>query len=121
MRRRTISAGALTGAAILATGGAVRGGAGMVRLVTGTGSAAAVRRDWPEVVVCRLGEIASASAHSAVVHVQHGKAVFGQHLIEEQSAPLPGIAHRLRGSRDEGEDNPQPGGSKTAHPGQCCL
>jgi hydroxyethylthiazole kinase-like uncharacterized protein yjeF len=40
-----------TGAAALATGGAVRGGAGMVRLVTGAGAAAGVRRDWPEVVV----------------------------------------------------------------------
>jgi hydroxyethylthiazole kinase-like uncharacterized protein yjeF len=40
-----------TGAAALATGGAVRGGAGMVRLVTGAGAAVGVRRDWPEVVV----------------------------------------------------------------------
>ncbi|HEV3380138.1 MAG TPA: NAD(P)H-hydrate dehydratase [Trebonia sp.] len=44
-----------TGAAVLATGGAVHGGAGMVRLVTAPGSAAVVRRDWPEVVVTELG------------------------------------------------------------------
>jgi hydroxyethylthiazole kinase-like uncharacterized protein yjeF len=40
-----------TGAAVLATGGAVRGGAGMVRLVTAENAATAVRREWPEVVV----------------------------------------------------------------------
>jgi hydroxyethylthiazole kinase-like uncharacterized protein yjeF len=40
-----------TGAALLATGGAVRGGAGMVRLVTAQRAADAVRRQWPEVVV----------------------------------------------------------------------
>jgi ADP-dependent NAD(P)H-hydrate dehydratase / NAD(P)H-hydrate epimerase len=43
-----------TGAAVLATGGAVRGGAGMVRLVTAPASAAVVRRDWPEVVITEL-------------------------------------------------------------------
>lgn len=40
-----------TGAAVLAAGGAVRGGAGMVRLVTPRSAAIAVRREWPEVVV----------------------------------------------------------------------
>lgn len=44
-----------TGAALLATGGAVRGGAGMVRLVTAPAAAAAVRRQWPEVVITELG------------------------------------------------------------------
>jgi ADP-dependent NAD(P)H-hydrate dehydratase / NAD(P)H-hydrate epimerase len=39
------------GAAVLATGGAVRGGAGMVRVVTGTVPAAAVRQAWPETVL----------------------------------------------------------------------
>jgi ADP-dependent NAD(P)H-hydrate dehydratase / NAD(P)H-hydrate epimerase len=39
------------GAAVLATGGAVRGGAGMVRVVTGTVPAAAVRQVWPEAVL----------------------------------------------------------------------
>ena len=43
-----------TGAAILATGGAVRGGAGMVRLLTFPGSAAAVRHLHPEVVITEL-------------------------------------------------------------------
>jgi len=43
-----------TGAAVLATGGAVNGGAGMVRLVTFPGSATAVRQLHPEVVVTEL-------------------------------------------------------------------
>jgi hydroxyethylthiazole kinase-like uncharacterized protein yjeF len=43
-----------TGAAVLATGGAVNGGAGMVRLVTFPGSATAVRQLHPEVVITEL-------------------------------------------------------------------
>jgi hydroxyethylthiazole kinase-like uncharacterized protein yjeF len=43
-----------TGAALLATGGAVRGGAGMVRLVTFPGAAAAVRQVHPEVIITEL-------------------------------------------------------------------
>jgi hydroxyethylthiazole kinase-like uncharacterized protein yjeF len=39
------------GAALLATGGAVRGGAGMVRVVTGAAAAAAIRLEWPEAVL----------------------------------------------------------------------
>ena len=39
------------GAAVLAAGGAVRGGAGMVRVVTGTVPAVAVRQAWPETVL----------------------------------------------------------------------
>ncbi len=39
------------GAAVLATGGAIRGGAGMVRVVTGTVAAAVVREAWPEAVL----------------------------------------------------------------------
>ncbi len=40
-----------TGAAVLCTGGAVRGGAGMVRYVGDDAPAELVRRRWPEVVV----------------------------------------------------------------------
>jgi hydroxyethylthiazole kinase-like uncharacterized protein yjeF len=43
-----------TGAALLATGGAVRGGAGMVRLVTAPRAAAPVRDLWPEIVIAEL-------------------------------------------------------------------
>ncbi|MGH3233057.1 MAG: NAD(P)H-hydrate dehydratase, partial [Streptosporangiaceae bacterium] len=40
-----------TGAALLATGGAVRGGAGMVRVVTADVAAGLVRQAWPEAVI----------------------------------------------------------------------
>ena len=43
-----------TGAALLATGGAVNGGSGMVRLVTFPGAAAAVRQLHPEVIITEL-------------------------------------------------------------------
>jgi ADP-dependent NAD(P)H-hydrate dehydratase / NAD(P)H-hydrate epimerase len=43
-----------TGAVLLATGGAIRGGAGMVRVVTATVPAAAVRQAWPEAVLTVL-------------------------------------------------------------------
>ncbi len=43
-----------TGAALLATGGAVRGGAGMIRLVTAAQAAAPVRELWPEIVITEL-------------------------------------------------------------------
>jgi len=39
------------GAVVLATGGAVHGGAGMVRVVTAAGAAPAVRQAWPEAVL----------------------------------------------------------------------
>jgi hydroxyethylthiazole kinase-like uncharacterized protein yjeF len=42
------------GAAVLASGGAIHGGAGMVRVVTGTVPAVAVRQAWPEAVVTVL-------------------------------------------------------------------
>ena len=51
-----------TGAAVLAAGGAVNGGAGMVRLVTFPGSATAVRQLHPEVVITELaGETSTRS------------------------------------------------------------
>ena len=54
-----------TGAAVLATGGAVNGGAGMVRLVTFPGSAAPVRQLHPEVVITELtGETSTRSDSS---------------------------------------------------------
>ncbi|MCW2896760.1 MAG: carbohydrate kinase, YjeF related protein [Actinomycetia bacterium] len=56
-----------SGAALLATGGAVRGGAGMVRLVTFPGAAAAVRQVHPEVIITELeGETRIRSGSSAV-------------------------------------------------------
>jgi hydroxyethylthiazole kinase-like uncharacterized protein yjeF len=43
------------GAAVLATGGAIRGGAGMVRVVTSDQAAPAVRQYWPEAVITGYG------------------------------------------------------------------
>jgi len=45
-----------TGAAVLAVGGALRGGAGMVRLVTAERAAAVVRQHWPEAVITVTGD-----------------------------------------------------------------
>ena len=54
-----------TGAALLATGGAVNGGAGMVRLVTAANAAAAVRLVHPEVMITELpGETTDRSKES---------------------------------------------------------
>jgi ADP-dependent NAD(P)H-hydrate dehydratase / NAD(P)H-hydrate epimerase len=44
------------GAAVLSTGGAVHGGAGMVRMVTGDVPAAAIRLSWPEAVLTVYAE-----------------------------------------------------------------
>ena len=46
--------GAYTGAAVLAVGGALRGGAGMVRAVGDPGVAAGIRAAWPEAVVTEI-------------------------------------------------------------------
>jgi hydroxyethylthiazole kinase-like uncharacterized protein yjeF len=43
------------GAAVLATGGALRGGAGMIRLVSAEPAVAVVRQHWPEAVVTVTG------------------------------------------------------------------
>ena len=45
-----------TGAAALAVGGALRGGAGMVRLVSAERAVAVVRQHWPEAVVTVAGD-----------------------------------------------------------------
>lgn len=45
-----------TGAAALAVGGALRGGAGMVRLVSAQPAAGVVRQQWPEALVTVTGE-----------------------------------------------------------------
>jgi ADP-dependent NAD(P)H-hydrate dehydratase / NAD(P)H-hydrate epimerase len=45
-----------TGAATLAVGGAIRGGAGMVRLVSAAPAVAAVRLLWPEAVITVTGQ-----------------------------------------------------------------
>jgi len=60
-----------TGAANLAVGGAVRGGAGMVRLVTAEQAAAVVRQHWPEAVLTVVGdEVPAARAVQQAGQVQ---------------------------------------------------
>src|SRR5262249_46286900 len=44
-----------TGAAALAVGGAIRGGAGLVRLVSAEPAVAVVRQHWPEAVITLTG------------------------------------------------------------------
>jgi hydroxyethylthiazole kinase-like uncharacterized protein yjeF len=60
-----------TGAANLAVGGAVRGGAGMIRLVTAEHAAAVVRQHWPEAVLTVIGdEVPAARAVQQAGQVQ---------------------------------------------------
>ena len=57
-----------TGAAVLSVGGAVRGGAGMVRLVSAAPAAAVVRQYWPEAVITLVGagDLAGRSASEVI-------------------------------------------------------
>ncbi len=72
-----------------------------------------------EVVIGGLGKGASAAAHAAIVGVEHGKAVLGQQLVEEQSvAPAverpPAGRVRRRDSRSAGaEPESCPSGSSS--------
>ena len=51
-----------TGAATLAVGGALRGGAGMIRLVSAAHAAEIARQHWPEAVITVVGRDASPAA-----------------------------------------------------------
>lgn len=55
-----------TGAAVLTVGGAVRGGAGMVRLVSAAAAVGVVRQHWPEAVVTVLDTADLADPAAAV-------------------------------------------------------
>jgi hydroxyethylthiazole kinase-like uncharacterized protein yjeF len=59
-----------TGAVLLSAGGAVRGGAGMVRVVTAQAAAAQVRQTWPETVVTVHPEDADWDLPGSVGRVQ---------------------------------------------------
>jgi hydroxyethylthiazole kinase-like uncharacterized protein yjeF len=61
-----------TGAALLATGGAVHGGAGMVRLVTFHGAASAVRQVHPEVIITELAGATSIRSESSAYNPPAG-------------------------------------------------
>jgi hydroxyethylthiazole kinase-like uncharacterized protein yjeF len=74
-----------TGAALLATGGAVRGGAGMVRLVTFPGAAAAVRPVHPEVIITELARETGARSGSSGLALQGGNSQFPQDVGRVQA------------------------------------
>ncbi|HEX9033783.1 MAG TPA: NAD(P)H-hydrate dehydratase [Streptosporangiaceae bacterium] len=60
-----------TGAAVLSVGGAIRGGAGMVRLVSDRPAADVVRQHWPEAVITVLDDLpAGTGAIEAAGRVQ---------------------------------------------------
>jgi hydroxyethylthiazole kinase-like uncharacterized protein yjeF len=75
-----------TGAALLATGGAVRGGAGMVRLVTAPEAATGVRHEWPEVVITELeGDSPSRSEEKIEISPKDGKLRFPEDVGRVQA------------------------------------
>jgi ADP-dependent NAD(P)H-hydrate dehydratase / NAD(P)H-hydrate epimerase len=74
-----------TGAALLATGGAVRGGAGMVRLVTFPGAAAAVRQAHPEVIITELARETGNRSGSSGLALQGGNSQFPQDVGRVQA------------------------------------
>jgi ADP-dependent NAD(P)H-hydrate dehydratase / NAD(P)H-hydrate epimerase len=74
-----------TGAALLATGGAVRGGAGMVRLVTFPGAAAAVRLAHPEVIISELARETGNRSGSPGLDLQGGNSQFPQDVGRVQA------------------------------------
>jgi ADP-dependent NAD(P)H-hydrate dehydratase / NAD(P)H-hydrate epimerase len=59
-----------TGAAVLSVGGAIRGGAGMVRLVSARPAIDAVRQYWPEAVITQIDPADPAAAVEAAGRVQ---------------------------------------------------
>ncbi|MGB6455445.1 MAG: NAD(P)H-hydrate dehydratase, partial [Streptosporangiaceae bacterium] len=59
-----------TGAAVLSAGGAIRAGAGMVRLVSAAPAVAAVRQRWPEVVLTTYDPAHAADALKTAGRVQ---------------------------------------------------
>jgi hydroxyethylthiazole kinase-like uncharacterized protein yjeF len=61
------------GAAVLAAGGAIRGGAGMVRVLTGSGPAVAVRLTWPEALLTEHPGEAETTARSEEEIEQAGR------------------------------------------------
>ncbi|MBO0788553.1 MAG: NAD(P)H-hydrate epimerase, partial [Actinobacteria bacterium] len=54
-----------TGAAALAVGGALRGGAGLIRLLSAPAAVAVVRQHWPEALITVTGEDAAAGEEPA--------------------------------------------------------
>jgi ADP-dependent NAD(P)H-hydrate dehydratase / NAD(P)H-hydrate epimerase len=79
------------GAAVLATGGAVHGGAGMVRVVTAEVPAAAVRQAWPEAVLTVLPDNGDWDLIGSVGRVQAWAAGPGMGTGKDAGARLAAI------------------------------
>src|SRR5258708_5701722 len=80
-----------TGAAVLSVGGAIRGGAGMVRLVSARAAADVVRQHWPEAVVTVVDpdDPAGQAAVKAAGRVQAWAAGPGLGTGDDAAAMLP--------------------------------
>ena len=109
------------GAVVLATGGAVRGGAGMVRVVTASGAAAAVRQAWPEAVLTvhpddggwdLIGSVGRVQAWVAGPGMGTGRGRRGAPGRDPRHRPAgPG----RRGRADDPEPAPGPAAAAAAH------
>ena len=81
-----------TGAATLAVGGALRGGAGMIRLVSAESAVAVVRQRWPETVITVTGgKLAAGEEIEAAGRVQAWVAGPGMGTDEEARARLAAV------------------------------
>jgi hydroxyethylthiazole kinase-like uncharacterized protein yjeF len=77
-----------TGAAVLSVGGAIRGGAGMVRLVSARPAADVVRQHWPEAVITVIDHADPAAAAGSAGRVQAWMAGPGLGTGDEAAALL---------------------------------
>ena len=105
-----------TGAAALAVGGALRGGAGMVRLVSAEHAVAAVRVLWPEAVITVTGQDLPAGEDvpaAGRVQAVGGRARHG-HRRPGPGAAGRGAGHRPAGAGGRGRAQPARGRSRAA-------
>ncbi len=80
-----------TGAAVLCVGGAIRGGAGMVRLVSASAAADVVRQHWPEAVITVTDPADPAAAIEQAGRVQAWAAGPGLGTGEDAAALLAAV------------------------------
>jgi hydroxyethylthiazole kinase-like uncharacterized protein yjeF len=80
-----------TGAAVLSVGGAIRGGAGMVRLVSASRAADVVRQHWPEAVITTIDPANPGAAIESAGRVQAWAAGPGLGTGEEAETLLAAV------------------------------
>ena len=80
-----------TGAAVLSVGGAIRGGAGMVRLVSARAAADVVRQHWPEAVITVIDPADPAAAVTSAGRVQAWTAGPGLGTGDEAAALIAAV------------------------------